>query len=137
MPEDNSARLAAKANRLYWQTSRPAGRLADELGISRSKFYALLEPLKLERKCPDCGAPLAFGSRSDREAGRGRCSACGASVNVPAEPMRAPVAEPPAAESGGGDARGWLQLPGTRQLWITAIAGIAAGILITTAWRRR
>ena len=55
MPEGNSSRLAAKANKLYWQTSQPAGRLADELGISRSKFYALIEPIHLAVRCPDCG----------------------------------------------------------------------------------
>ena len=82
MSEENSGRLAAKANELYWQTSRPAGRLADELGISRSKFYALVEPLRIEIMCSACGAPLAFSSRSDRDSGRGQCSDCGAAETV-------------------------------------------------------
>jgi predicted RNA-binding Zn-ribbon protein involved in translation (DUF1610 family) len=83
MPEGNAGRLAAKANQLYWGTAKPAGRLAEELGISRSKFYGLIEPLSLDVECPDCGELLTFSSRSDREASRGRCPECGAVAQRP------------------------------------------------------
>ena len=140
MPDENSGRVAAKANQLYWQTTRPAGRLADELGISRSKFYALIEPLRLDIDCQACGTPLAFNSRSDREAGRGQCPNCGAVVQVPgaaattSEAPAAPGAEQPPPPGG---VRQWLVLPGTRELWISAIAGAAAGLLVSGLWRRR
>ena len=133
MSEPNSSRLAAKANDLYWHTSRPAGRLADELEISRSKFYALIEPLRLDQSCPECGAPLTFNSRTDREAGRGRCSQCGEVADVapealeePAGPTGGPGAAPPAP----------LDTYGARELWLTALVGVAAGLAIT-AWLRR
>jgi hypothetical protein len=140
MPDQNSSRLAAKANQLYWQTSRPAGHLADELGISRSKFYALIEPLRLDVKCQVCGAQLAFSSRSDREAGRGRCAECGALTQVAdretAEPAAAaveqPAAAPSTAESAGAEVANQNQV-----LWATAIAGAALGIMFTAWWRRR
>ncbi len=139
MPEQNSGRLAAKANQLYWHTDRPAGHLADELGISRSKFYALIEPLRLEAECQACGAPLAFSSRSDREAGRGRCPECGAQTKVAAAASGAPSAAkesaPPAStdeEVGADDIA-----PQSRVLWATAIAGTALGLLATAWWRRR
>jgi len=141
MPEENSGRLAAKANQLYWQTSRPAGHLADELGISRSKFYALVEPLRIDVVCSACGAPLAFSSRSDREAGRGRCPECGATADVQAEdiPAAPPVTtEIPRAEAAEDSGPGtWVDLPGGRPLWLTAIAGVAVGILVTALFRRR
>ncbi len=138
MPEQNSSRLAAKANQLYWQTSRPAGHLADELGISRSKFYALIEPLRLEVACQSCGALLAFSSRSDREAGRGRCPECGALTQVTGEssvPEPAVTESAPPAPTAGEE--GVELTPQTHGLWATAIAGTALGILFAAWWRRR
>ncbi len=140
MPKGNSSRLAAKANKLYWGTSRPAGHLADELGISRSKLYGLIEPLQLDAQCEACAAPLIFGSRSDRDAGRGRCPECGTVVDVPAESA---TARPLKAEPQQTDTldlaaiRSRITLPGTRELWLTAVAGVAAGLLATAWWRRR
>ncbi len=141
MSEENSGRVAVKANQLYWQTSRPAGHLADELGISRSKFYALIEPFRIEVKCSACSTPLAFSSRSDREAGRGRCPECGTTTDVPADEALVatssdaePSSKPAPPESGIG---AWVDLPGNRQLWLVAIAGAAAGMLVTALIRRR
>ena len=140
MSDVKSDRLAAEANELYWHSARPAGRLADELGISRSKFYALIEPLQLEIACEVCGAPLTFNSRTDREAGRGRCSGCGAVVDVAPE-----VLEPEVAPAGDPtqSTEGVLLSPsadhrfGPRELWLTAFAGVAAGLAVTAWWRRR
>jgi hypothetical protein len=141
MPDNSSGRLTAKANELYWQTSRPAGHLAEELGVSRSKFYALIEPLRIALDCDACGAPLAFSSRSDREAGRGRCPECGATADVPVDDISAaqPVIAAPEAGQDVGDSRprGWVELPGNRELWLTAIAGAAVGILATALLKRR
>jgi len=141
MSEANSSRLAAQANEMYWHTSRPAGRLADELGISRSKFYALIEPLQLDLTCSECGAPLTFNSRTDREAGRGRCSQCGAVADVAPQAL----AEEAGAGAGAGTPTREESAPatpgadsyGVRELWLTAIAGVAAGMAITAWWRRR
>lgn len=140
MSEANNDRLAVEANELYWHSTRPAGRLADELGISRSKFYALIEPLRLEIACEKCGAPLTFNSRTDREAGRGRCSGCGAVVDVAPEALEAHGAS--AVEPGEGTEVTPLSPSadegfGARELWLTAFAGVAAGMAVTAWWRRR
>jgi ribosomal protein S27E len=139
MPKADASRLAAKANQLYWGTSKPAGHLAEELGVSRSKFYALIEPLRLDVKCPGCCEPLVFSSRSDREASRGRCPGCGAVTEIPAD--EAPAAPPPApepAEAPVASAIGSrLTMPGNRELWFTAIVGVAIGLAFTGWWRRR
>jgi hypothetical protein len=140
MSEAKSDRLAAEANELYWHSTRPAGRLADELGISRSKFYALIKPLRLEIACEACGAPLTFNSRTDREAGRGRCSGCGAVVDVAPEALES---EGALAGEPGQNAESVLLSPsadqgfGARELWLTAFAGVAAGLAVTAWWRRR
>jgi hypothetical protein len=139
MPEGNSSRLAAKANKLYWDTTRPAGRLADELGISRSKLYALIEPIRLEANCHECGTTLVFSSRSDREARRGHCPECGTVAEVAASAKAAPPA-PPRASSGDKTsraARNLVAAPGIRELWAAALVGAAAGLLAGAWWRRR
>lgn len=140
MSEGNSNRLATKANELYWETSRPAGRLADELGISRSKFYALIEPLELATECEECGAPLSFNSRTDREAGRGRCANCGAVADVEPEALEQPEVSSAALSEEDVDALPAARTDapiGTRALWLTAVAGAAAGMALTAWWRRR
>lgn len=140
MSEANTDRLAVEANELYWHSTRPAGRLADELGISRSKFYALIEPLRLEIACEACGAPLTFNSRTDREAGRGRCSGCGAVVDVAPEalePQEASAVEPAEDAETVAVAASANEGFGARELWLTAFAGVAAGLAVTAWWRRR
>jgi hypothetical protein len=138
MHEENPSRVAAQANQLYWQTSRPAGRLADDLGISRSKFYALIEPLRLDVACITCGATLAFSNRSDREAGRGRCVQCGAMQAVPDEfiPARSESTERVTTDP-ESTIRPISQWPGGPELWLSALAGLTLGLLIAGLWRRR
>ena len=139
MPKAEAGRLAAKANQLYWGTAKPAGHLAEQLGVSRSKFYALIEPLRLDLKCPKCGELLTFSSRSDREANRGRCPECGAVTEIPADEV--PAAPPPAPEPAEAPVAtttaSRLALPGHRELWLTAIVGVAIGLAFTGWWRRR
>lgn len=139
MSEESSSRVAAQANQLYWQTSRPAGRLADDLDISRSKFYALIEPLRLGVACASCGSDLAFSNRSDREAGRGRCINCGAIQTVPSGSAQAqiPSAPTPVTTDSESTPRPLSYLPGDREVWISALAGLTLGLLIASLWRRR
>lgn len=138
MSEGNSGRLAAKANKLYWDTSQPAGRLADELGVSRSKFYALIEPILLDITCSDCGTPLVYGSRTDREAGRGHCTECGAVTELSeAQKVTAKADEPIVRLPSPDTVRDWASSAGTRELWIVALIGAAAGLLAAAYWRRR
>jgi hypothetical protein len=138
MPQENPSRVAAQANQLYWQTSRPAGRLADDLGISRSKFYALIEPLRLGVACAECGADLAYGNRSEREAGRGRCTGCGAIQSVPPEQVEARIQsmQPPATAGSETLSPSISPLPGGSELWLSALAGLTLGLLIAGLWRR-
>lgn len=74
--------LRREVNRLYWDTDAPVTRLADELGVSRGTFYNHLDPLPAPGKCRSCGAPLFFGTRSNRDAGEAQCEACGNEQSV-------------------------------------------------------
>jgi len=81
-----------EANRLYWETDAPVGRIAETLGISRRALYELLERVPAERPCPECGGPVLFANRLARSTGEAQCGACGASTVVPTVRARNPDA---------------------------------------------
>lgn len=142
MPQAFPERLAKKANELYWETDGPAGQLAEGLAISRSKFYALIEPLRLDKTCGVCGGVLVFGSRTDREAGRARCSECGTIVEV--EPHVAATAhatlDGPQVGAAAADTAAEIDgAPGGDDvgLWLTAAGGFVLGLLAGAWFRRR
>lgn len=142
MPQAYPDRLARKANQLYWESSRPAGQLAAELGVSRSKFYAMIEPLELERRCEACKGALVFGSRTDREAGRARCLECGSTYEVTLEPVaEETIVESPAAEKSAAPSPQRIPRVGSeldsRDLWLTAACGMVVGLLAFAWFRRR
>lgn len=147
MPQAFPDRLTRKANQLYWETDRPAGQLAEELGVSRSKLYAMIEPLEIDASCEACDGTLVFGSRTDRDAGRARCSECGVAKELPesaqlqpAESGSASSAEPtgnrPPSSPPDESPPEPLLDPATRDLWVSAAAGLAVGLL-AAAWLRR
>ncbi len=144
-----------EANRLYWETDAPVGRIAETLGISRRALYELLERIPADAPCPECGGPVLFANRLARSTGEAQCGVCGAStVLTPGERPRDPdarLAEAAAAaavgSSNGGNRTGedglypaWTYAPepprrkladllGDRR--VLAIAGIAlAGVLV-------
>lgn len=135
MPEIDSPNLAARANRLYWTSDRSAAAVADELGISRSKLYALIEPLPVDRICERCGGEMAFSNRTDREAGRARCTDCDARTEVPSDAAVTPEPEgdDPTPETGPGPLD---DLEAVQGLVLGAACGLAAGFL-AGAWLRR
>jgi hypothetical protein len=123
MPEGNSSRLAAKANKLYWQTSQPAGRLADELGVSRSKLYAMIEPIHPGRgHCPECGKVTEVAAAPKTKA----------KATAPAKADEPAVRLPSATT-----VRDWASSTGPREIWAVALIGAAAGLLAAAWWRKR
>ena len=81
-----------EANRLYWETDAPVGRIAETLGISRRALYELLERVPAEGPCPECGGPILFANRLARSTGQAQCGACGATSVVRAVRPRSPDA---------------------------------------------
>lgn len=131
-PESESGRLADRANRLYWDTDRSAADVARELGISRSRLYALVQALPTGQACPECRATLVYSNRTEREAERGRCPECGATaeIEIAAPSPPADAGEAPAEEADR------TAIDAASSLLVGAAAGLAAGFL-AGAWFRR
>ncbi len=139
-----------EANRLYWETDAPVGRIAETLGISRRALYELLERIPADAPCPECGGPVLFANRLARSTGEAQCGACGASTVVtPGGRPRDPDARLAAAASSanGGNRAGedgtypaWTYAPAPprrkladllRDPRVLSIAGVAlAGVVV-------
>lgn len=135
MSDSRDGNLAARANRLYWHTDRSAADVAEELGISRSKLYAVIDPLPLDEVCEICGGSLVFTNRTDREGGRAHCSSCGAILDVAPQPLQNRVVSDRRDDdqaSSGYPSPTFLQ-----DLSLGALCGLAVGLLAGTWVRRR
>lgn len=73
---NDDARLAEKANRLYWETDRSVNQIAEEMNVSKGTLYDLVHPLPAGLPCPACGEEMAWQNRTAREGGTITCSAC-------------------------------------------------------------
>lgn len=80
-----------RANRLYWESDASVNDIADELELSKSMLYQLVEPLAAEVDCPECGGMLVYPNRTALDRGLMQCSDCGAegitSDDVDEEPV--------------------------------------------------
>lgn len=70
--------LLERANSLYWDSDRSVNEIADDLDMSKSALYGVVEPLATDHLCADCGAGLVFTNRTARDKGLLTCPACGA-----------------------------------------------------------
>lgn len=70
--------LQAEANRLYWRSDLSVNRIAEELNLSKSALYGLLQPLEADAGCPQCGTRMVFDNRTARDRGLARCPSCDA-----------------------------------------------------------
>lgn len=95
-----SDQLGREVNRLYWETTEPVTRLAEQLGVSRGTFYNHLQPLPATGRCSACGGALLFGTRSDRDTGTARCGSCGHGQSA-----ARPASRRRAAATGRGETR--------------------------------
>ena len=155
-----------EANRLYWETDAPVGRIAETLGISRRALYELLERVPAAGPCPECGGPILFANRLARSTGEAQCGACGATSVVSGARPRSPdarlagaaAAAEEAAPGNGGNGAGaegvypaWPYAPGPpprglaaalrdpRVLTVVgaALGGVVVGVCATLLLRRR
>ena len=131
---DLDGTLARDANRRYWDSDASVNHIADELGLSKSSLYGLIEQLETGLACPDCHAELVFPNRTARDRGLVACPDC--SFEGPAEEIME-AADPTRDEGEGGRSTGAPPLPSSRVLAGTALLGIAAGMLIASVVRRR
>lgn len=98
---DDRSKLAARVNRIYWETDTPVTEMAEELGISRRSIYDMLEPATAHERCPVCGGELTYANRSARMAGEAVCRECGHVQDLTL--LRELAAAEAAERSGGGE----------------------------------
>ncbi|MCY3548516.1 MAG: hypothetical protein OXH51_01870 [Gemmatimonadetes bacterium] len=141
MPDD----VVSQANDRYWNSDAGVNQLARDLELSKGTLYEIIAPLPADVPCPQCDGELAFTNRTARERGFVSCPACGleddrervlarleevAHDPTIVEPPTAPdpaVTDPPAAPG-----RSLETL-----LVVTALAGVAAGLILGGLLRRR
>ena len=141
MPDD----VVSQANDRYWNSDAGVNQLARDLELSKGTLYEIIAPLPAGVPCPQCHGELAFTNRTARERGFVSCPACGLEddrervlarleevahdptiVDPPTAPDPA-VTDPPAAPG-----RSLETL-----LVVTALAGVAAGLILGGLLRRR
>ena len=137
--------VVRQANEQYWNSDAGVNQLARELELSKGAFYEIIAPLPAGVPCPHGDGELAFTNRTARERGFVSCPACGLederervlarleeaahdpTVGGPRTADDAAVADPPAAPT-----RSLETL-----LIVTALAGVAAGLVLGGLLRRR
>lgn len=126
------ADTSAELNRLYWESDRSVGEIADQLDLSRRALYAGIEPRPAGAPCPECGEGLVYRNRTALENREAECPDCGRPVEL--EDQRAA----PAGDLAGPDVeRHWRPVPLPRAdsgsgplLAIALLGGLALGAVV-------
>ena len=145
--------VVKQANERYWNSDAGVNQLARELDLSKGSLYEIIVPLPTGVPCPHCNAELAFANRTARERGFLSCPACGLEedrervlarleeaaydptiVDPPAadRPIPPSAEDPPAEDPSAAPTRNLETL-----LVVTALAGLAAGLILGGVLRRR
>jgi predicted RNA-binding Zn-ribbon protein involved in translation (DUF1610 family) len=132
-PRTVNPEAAAEANRRYWDTDASVNHIAEDLGLSKSSLYGLVEQLETGLACPDCGSELVFPNRTARDRGMVSCPAC------PFEAQADEVMEAVDGEGAVTERASSSLTTGAngRVLAGTALLGVAAGVLLGSMFRRR
>ncbi len=123
--------LIEQANELYWRSERSVNQIVDEMELSKSRLYALIQPLPAGRSCPGCGEGLVFPHRTAMEKGFLSCPACGFEADRASLPE---AVVPHSDDHTAVESRG--RRGSRRILWASALLGIAAGLYVATRRRR-
>ena len=130
--------VVAQANDLYWHSGAGVNRLARELNLSKGALYEIIAPLPADLPCPHGDGELSYPNRTARERGFVSCATCGledeeervrahleADGHTPEPVDSAPVPVPTSSRK--------LE----RLLLASALAGVAAGLILGSLFRRR
>lgn len=74
----------ARANGLYWGSSKSVNQIADEMELSKGMLYGMIRPLPAELPCPRCATGMEYPNRTARERGLITCPSCGLEMDEPA-----------------------------------------------------
>lgn len=140
--ETDSPALRKKLNRLYWTSDRSVNQITEDLGVSKGTLYELVEPAESALACPDCGRGLVYENRTARDRGALTCPECGRDADRSELDESADVSASARHGRSGGvpyapGARGGDRTALTRIVAGTALLGVAAGIALVTALRKK
>lgn len=142
LADSDSPALRKKLNRLYWTSDRSVNQIADDLGVSKGTLYEVLEPAASGLPCPGCGREMVYENRTARDRGGLTCPECGHDADRSDLDGSATVSAAARHGRSGGvpyapGARGANRTALTRIVAGTALLGVAAGIALVTALRRK
>jgi len=141
-----SAEAVARANDLYWRSGAGVNQLARELDLSKGALYEIIAPLPAGLPCPGGDGEMSYPNRTARERGFVSCAACG--FEDEEERVRGHIEEREYAEP---DVTAADPVPSARTetgfvppartleklMVASALAGVAAGLLVGSILRRR
>lgn len=122
--DTNDPELGERANSLYWESDDSVNEIAEALDLSKGALYALVQPLRTDEPCPECGAHLEFSNRTARDKGLVACPSC--ELEEELELVEAARME----ASDGPVSTGELPPPSARTVLAAGLIGLAVGIAI-------
>ena len=123
-----------QANEQYWNSDAGVNQLARDLELSKGTLYEIVAPLPAGVPCPHGDGELAFTNRTARERGFVSCPSCGLEDDRERVLARLEeVAHDPTSETAPPAATRSLET----LLVVTALAGVAAGLILGGVLRRR
>ncbi len=137
--ETEDQKLSARANELYWRSGQSVNQIAEEMDLSKSRLYGLVEPLPAGSPCPECQTELLFPNRTAMEKGFVSCPDCGFESKSATNGQAAGPTPPdpqPEADQDTASAPERQRLGSKRVLWGSALLGVAAGLYIAIRQRR-
>ena len=131
--ETEDQQLSARATKLYWQSGMSVNQIAEEMDLSKSRLYGLVQPLPAESPCPECQSDVVFPNRTAMQKGFVSCSSCSFKGEADGALTPADIEEPASRNAHV------LARPGPgakRVLWGSALLGVAAGLYLAIRQRR-
>lgn len=139
--ETEDQKLSARANELYWQSGQSVNQIAEQMDLSKSRLYGLVQPLAAGNPCPECQADLFFPNRTAMEKRFVSCNKCafeGALDDVPAGDEKPTSGATPDTKPARSSTRNAIRTGAgsKRVLWGSALLGVAAGLYLAIRHRR-
>lgn len=99
-----TAEVIDRANDLYWGSDRSVNQIADDLELSKSALYGIIEPETSGLGCPLCGDEVVYSNRTAKDKDMLDCPTCDWD-GAPDETVATPEPTPPANANGASAAQ--------------------------------
>ena len=139
--ETEHQKLSTRANELYWRSGQSVNQIAEQMDLSKSRLYSLVQPLSAGNACPECQAELFFPNRTAMEKRFVSCAECDFEGTLDGIPEGDGKVASPAAPDAKPTRQSTMRAIRTgagskRVLWGSALLGAAAGLYLAIRHRR-